>query len=118
MFGFTGDYAYFDPAISWFLAGKKPDELPTNEKAHWSLLVFMRDSVDRYTNDLPYPESFPYPQAFGSGAVYAQTALALGKSPAEAVAVAATFNVYTDGPIQVVNIAEALGRQQFKEAAE
>jgi hypothetical protein len=119
VFAFTGDFGIFEPAIEWFLAGHEADRAPKPIKdGNWRLLVFHHDRLMGYTDTMPYGEPWPYPQAFGSGAEYAMAAMHLGKSPSEAVELAARFNVYTGGPIQVVNIAEALGLQTVKEAAE
>ena len=119
VFAFTGDFGCFDPAIDWFLAGHDPEKAPKPQKnGNWRLLVMWPDRIMSYSDEMLYGEPFPYPQAFGSGCNYAMTALRLGKSPAEAVIIAAEFDVYTGGPIQVVNIAEALGLQAVREAAE
>jgi hypothetical protein len=126
VFAFTGDFGFFDPAIDWYL--KQPLDIEKAPKASkdggWSLLVLDPNHIMRYSDSLPYGEPFPYPQAFGSGSSYALTALRLGKTPAEAVAVAASFDVWTAGPIQVFDLVkkvwvsgpEALG--QLREAAE
>jgi hypothetical protein len=107
LFAFTGDFAFFDPAIEWFLGGRDIEKAPKVHKdGNWRLLVLYHDRIESYTDTQPYGDPFPYPQAFGSGADYAFTALHLGKSPEEAVALSSRFNVYTGGPIQVVNIAD------------
>jgi ATP-dependent protease HslVU (ClpYQ) peptidase subunit len=101
------------------MAGHDPEKAPKPQKdGNWRLLVMHRDRIMSYTDTMPYGDPFPYPQAFGSGCNYAMTALRLGKSPEEAIAIAEGFDVYTGGPIQVVNIAEAIGLQAVKEAAE
>jgi hypothetical protein len=120
VFAFTGDFGIFDPAIEWFLTEPRdPEKAPKVSKdGGWSLLVMGPHHVMRYSDTLPYGEPWPYPQAFGSGATYAMAALRLGKSPAEAIELAASLDIYTAGPIQVVNISEALGLQPVREAAE
>lgn len=118
LFAFTGDVGAFDPAIDWYLnKGADPDKAPKVSKdGSWRLLVIKRDCLVSYSDNVPYPEEFPYPQAFGSGANYAMTAMRLGKTAEEAIKIAAEFDVWTAGPVQKVNIAEALG--QLREAAE
>lgn len=118
LFAFTGDYGIFEPAIDWYLnKDADPEKAPKVSKdGNWRLLVIRSDGIMSYTDTVPYGEPFPYPQAFGSGASYALTAMRLGKTAEEAVKIAAEFDVWTAGPVQVVNIAEALG--QLREAAE
>jgi hypothetical protein len=119
VFAFTGDFGCFDAAIDWFLTEPfDPEKAPKVSKdGSWSLLVLERHHIMRYSDGVPYGEPYPYPQAFGSGAAYAMSALRLGKSPAEAIALAASFDVWTAGPVQVLNIAEALGLQRLEAVA-
>ena len=118
MFAFTGDFGVFEPAINWYLNDDaNPEKAPKASKdGNWRLLVAFPDHVVSYTDTVPYGEEFPYPQAFGSGAAYAMTAMRIGKTAEEAVKIAAELDVWTAGPVQVVNIAETLG--QIREAAE
>jgi len=119
IFAQTGTAAVFETMINWYLSGADNTwELKGISKEDtFSLIVIRPDGrLFRYSNDCLFPDEFPYPQAFGSGADYALAAMHCGRNPKEAVGVSAHFDVYTGGEIQVINIAEALGR--VREAAE
>lgn len=118
-FGFTGDFACFDPAVEWFLAGHEPDKAPkASRDGSWRLVVCESERLLCYIDSLPYAEPFPYPTAFGSGANFAMSAMRLGKTAAEAVEFASTMDVYTGGDIQVIDLAEAVDLRPRLEAAE
>lgn len=112
VFAFTGLCAAFEPAIAWYLDGHEAGKQPVAEKDDsWSLIVIEKDRVLRkFSSSAPWAEEFPYPQAFGIDSDFAYAAMFSGKTPAEAVALAAEHNVYTGGEIMVVDIAEALAR--------
>lgn len=120
VFAFTGTYGYFAAAIRWFLAGADPEKAPkVAGQESWRLIVIGADcKLMCFSDAVPFGELFPYPQAFGSGCNYATAALMLGKSPAEAIELAKSLDVYTDGPVQVVDIAAALGAEPMLAAAE
>lgn len=118
VFALTGDFAVYDAAIDWYLQGADPTKVPSAGKnVNWSLLAIDENGLRRYTPETPYPDPFGYPQAFGSGCSYALAALKLGKSPKEAIELASSLDIYTGGPIQVINIADAMA-MPLKEAAE
>lgn len=112
IYALTGDYACFNPAIKWHRDGADPGKQPPGHPARdggWSLIVIGEDGrLVKYSDKLPYAEPFPYPATFGIDADYAMAAMHCGKSPREAVELAAKLGVYTGGEIMVVDIATAL----------
>jgi ATP-dependent protease HslVU (ClpYQ) peptidase subunit len=122
VFAFTGLYAAFETAIAWYLAGHEAGKQPLcGPDDSWTLIVIDWDRVLRkYSSNVPLCEDLPYPQTFGIDCDFALAAMLSGKTPAEAIALAAEHNVYTGGEIMVVDIAEALGidAQPLRVAAE
>lgn len=120
VFAFTGIYAAFEPAIEWYLAGHEAGKQPVADKDDsWSLIVIQKDRVLRkFSSSAPWCEDFPYPQAFGIDCDFALAAMLSGKTPAEAIDLAAEHNVYTGGEIMVINIAEAIAEPAMQLAAE
>lgn len=112
IFAFTGTYAAFEPAVTWYLDGAAPDKRPaTSADDGWSLVVIERDGgMAKWSSSAPFAEPMPYPWAFGIDSDFAFAAMMCGKTPVEAIALAAEHNVYTGGEIQVVDIAAALGQ--------
>lgn len=102
-------------AIEWYENGARPGEQPgAGDNIDWSLIVLQAGQCGtvecvKYSNTIPYPDHYPLPQAFGSGCEYAMGALEAGATPAQAVRIAAKYNVKTGGSIQVVDIASVLG---------
>ena len=111
IYAVSGGSAARDALIAWHHAGADPTKVPPVRDEHgWSMLVIDGDGLHSLCNSAPYQEKNPAPEAIGSGADLALAAMLLGKTPAEAVAFAATRDVYTGGAIQVIDIATALGR--------
>lgn len=108
LFATTGGSAAGDAAIAWYLGGADPQEAP---KGKWTLIVVL--GVDQplfvFNDEEPYADEWSVPAAFGSGHAIARAAMICGKSPAEAVAVAATLDPMTGGEITVVDIGLAIG---------
>ena len=105
--------------VAWHIAGADPRKLPvTGGREEWSMLVFAPSQINFYHSDVPYPLRIDPPFALGSAGDFALGAIDHGASPEQAVAIAMRRSIKCGGPIQVVNIAEALGLQTVKEAAE
>ena len=117
IYALGGVTCLFDPLIKWVTDGADPEKIPKGD-LRWQLLVITRTAFVTYSNTCPYAERQDYPFTTGSGRDVAYGAMKAGKSPREAVAIAAEDDLYTGGEIQVVNIAEALGLAPIKEAAE
>ena len=108
LYGVTGVYCYFDPFIAWHEAGAAMDSVPkvssSTERNNCTLLVFEETGITSYPVECPHPEFFPYPAAFGSGADFATAAMMCGKTPGEAVSIAAQKNIHTAGEILEIEI--------------
>ena len=110
IYAFTGPYGLFAAAVAWHAAGAKPADQPYDGvKNDWTLIVIGPDhTVKTWHGGCAYPEDIPVPMAWGSGGEYALSLMDAGFSAADAVAGAAKRDVYTGGPVQMVNIREAL----------
>jgi hypothetical protein len=122
IYAFTGLVPMHEPMIAWHAAGADPAKLPhgASDDKHggWTLIVVDREGVGKYTNSCPYLERLDTPVAFGAGQDYAMGAMWHGASAGEAVRLVAAHTNHTGGVIQVVDIAEALGLDKAREAAE
>mgnify|MGYP000879959484 CR=1 FL=1 len=96
--------------IEWHLAGADPRNTPPcSSEIGWDLLVIDAGGIVRYSNAAPYAAPVHPPWAMGQGAEFALGAIYAGASPAEAVAIACRLSTTSCLPVQVVDIAEALG---------
>lgn len=120
IYAFTGFAPYMDPIIDWHHAGAKAESLPKmGTEAEWGTLVVIDAAgIAKYTHGVPYIERFDPPIAFGAGGDYAMGAMMAGAGPRRAVEVAAELCYHTGGTITEINIAEALGIDERKVAAE
>lgn len=120
IYAICGLLAIFDALIAWHLAGAKADDVPKLPKDTdgWSLLVIDHQGPKLYQSNAPYAFPVSYPFAMGIGEEYAITLLDVGFSPERAIRQACKREAHAGGEIQVVNIAEALGLGQIREAAE
>lgn len=99
--------------IAW-LASEQKGERPDLEETHvvqffadGSIIVHEESGAFEYDGNIG---------AWGSGMPAAITALQCGKSPAEAVALAAEVDIYTGPPIYEINVAEILAEQAAEKA--
>jgi hypothetical protein len=108
IYGHTGMEADCERVARWVLAGAdldRPPDLDDGEGAHG--LLVNRTTGEVFTlagkNAVPrkIEEAF---HATGSGRDYAVAAMALGKTAAEAVSLAARFDVFTGEPVDVVQV--------------
>lgn len=101
VYALTGNCACFGPARKWHAEGADPAKVPTAPKdGCWTLLVFSRDKVTTYHNDLPYPSDLTYPQAFGSGGSYALGALKGNLGATQALEIAIDLDIHSGEPIR------------------
>lgn len=117
IYALAGITCLLGPLIKWAKDGADPDKSPKGD-LRWQLLVITPTSFVAYSAPCPYAERQEYPYATGTGRDVALGAMLAGKPPEEAVQIAAEVDLYTGGEIQIVNIAEALGLAQVREAAE
>lgn len=123
VYAFTGKAPMFGPMVEWHLKGAKPDDLPKgadkdDDSSSWTLIVIDGDGIGKYSSSCLYIERFDPPIAFGAGCDYALGAMLAGASARQAVEIACKVDVWSGGEIQIVNIAEAIGLQKVREAAE
>ena len=121
IYALTGTAAMFEALIEWHEKQKAdPEQAPKCAGDNdWQLMVIERPGIVlRYTNTCPYPEIFEPPVAFGAGLDLAKGAMLFGATAEQAVRLAIETTNHSGGEIQVVNIAEALGLDVVKEAAE
>lgn len=121
IYALTGTAPLFEPLIKWHGEQEAdPEKVPKISGDNgWALIVVERIGViTKYTNTCPYPESFDAPIAFGAGLDLAKGAMLYGASAKEAVELVAAHTEHTGGRIQVFDIAEALGLNVVREAAE
>jgi ATP-dependent HslUV protease subunit HslV len=109
-----------DILADWYEAGARLDAVPKIESTdEWVMLVITREGMNYYHSRAPVPCPVSPPFAIGSGGEFAQGAMDAGASPERAVEIACRRSVESGPPIQVVDIAEALGLAKPKlEAAE
>lgn len=113
IYAMTGDVAVFEALIAWFEAGADPAKVPTIKEPQWGFHVFYPEHAARYISDCPYPDIFPYPCAFGSGAQFADMAMALGLNAADAIAATAKLDVYTGGEIRKIMLADVYAEKRM-----
>ena len=119
IFALSGMAALFDALVDWYSAGALPKDAPTiASDATWTLIVIDGGGPKLFTHRVPYEDRLTYPITFGCGCDYAMGAMLAGASPERAVEITCEKEAFCGGEIQVVNIAEALGLQPVREAAE
>lgn len=119
IYAFTGLAPLFDVMVAWHQNGTDPEKLPKiSDDEGWTLIVIDKDGVGKFTKGCPYIEHFGPPIAFGAGQDYAIGAMLAGATAGQAIGIVAGLCNHTGGEIQVINIAEALGLQHVREAAE
>jgi hypothetical protein len=105
--------------VRWHKADADVRNLPVIEGDDaWALLVIEPSGMTYYSKALPYPTPVAPPFALGTGCDFALGAMYAGGSPREAAEIACRLDIKCGGAIQVVNIAEALGLDKIREAAE
>ena len=97
LLGYTGDACEGEDLVAWFKAGAKPEDFPAhlrNDSQHWArLLVITPERRILIYERGPHPVKFEDGIfAAGSGRDFALAAMHLGKTAAEAVAVASHFD--------------------------
>lgn len=115
----TGTALFEVPAIRWYEAGANPHDAPKGDKDNpWHLIVVDQNGIWVHDWDSIYPDPHPAPWAWGCNIEFAVGLMTAGKTAAQAVEIMCDRSTGCGGEIQVVNIAEALGLGQIREAAE
>ena len=120
IFALTGNAPYFGPIIEWHQSGADPTKAPKcSDDETWTILVIDHSGMWKMSCLSPHPEQFFAPLGLGRGGEMATGAMLAGAGAEEAVRLVAGQTNHTGGAIQVVNIADALGRAPpLVEAAE
>ena len=121
IYALTGTAGFFEPLIAWHGEHQaNTEKMPKCEgEEAWTLIVIERVGlVTKYTKTCPYPETFEPPVAFGAGIDLAKGAMLFGATAEQAVNLVCETTNHTGGRVLVYNIAEALGLQPVREAAE
>lgn len=107
VYALAGTTAAMAPVMKWHADGADPEKAPKG--LEWTVVVIEPDgSAFTYHHDCLYPNVLTMPAAIGSGERFALGAMHAGKSPREAVEIAATLDINTGGTITEINIREAL----------
>jgi len=107
LLGISGSFDYGMQVVEWFKAGAEPEKFPACQldKDDWSTLVVIDASGVGVYERGPFLLRNEDPSwATGSGRDYAMAAMHCGKSAAEAVAVAAAFDVGTGNGIDTLEL--------------
>lgn len=79
------------------------------EKGEFEGILVLADGRAFMLEDTLTPFPAEVPAAIGSGAVFAQTAMTLGKNAAQAVEVASQMDIYSGGTIMVYDVESLTG---------
>lgn len=101
LFASSGNMAHGLRIKRWVEAGFPEDDKPDFDEADFECLIVKGDGtvylLDEEMELLPFKDSFI---AIGSGSPYATAAMALGQTPAQAVALASRFDPATSEPVE------------------
>lgn len=110
IFGLTGIASMLPKLIEWYEDGADPVKIPTfpGKQDGW-YGEFIIWEAGRFTQfcplpDFPYGSEVPPPFALGSGAKFAMGAMLAGKTPTEAVEIAAKLDESTGGIVQTIDL--------------
>lgn len=93
--------------IKWYLNGAIPNCTPHHGHSDndiGNFLVFKDGKCEMFSWMWPYAQVEIAPMAWGSGGEYAMGAMLAGASAEQAIEIAKRLNVYTDGPVQVIDL--------------
>ena len=107
---YSGNVDFGEEVLAWFKDGHDPAKFPPSQrdKDDWCglLIVWPDGSLRRYERT-PYPIKYPPQQfAIGCGRDFALAAMHLGKTAAEAVAVACVFDSACGNGVDVLSFEE------------
>jgi len=91
--GLSGDYSHSLAMMEWLFDGRPRNEFPAPQGDNWGYMLAIHRSgkIERYEHS-PYPFVIEDAQhANGSGKEFATCAMYLGKTAAQAVAIACVF---------------------------
>lgn len=123
LYAMAGAPQMYERVIDWLEKREWDKPAPTAPEGTWSALIFSaRDGkvvAEFASNEVPFPLEMDRTwAALGSGTQFASAILRDGGSAHHAVEIACDLDPWSGGTIQVVDIAEALGLQSVREAAE
>lgn len=110
IFAVSGLAAHVGPLVGWYLAGAVPADYPcpTDDQNSSGFVAIEGPSrVRRFSYGSKFSTDEKFPFVLGSGGDYAMAAMVCGKTPQEAIEIAAMFDLGTGGKIQTIDIAEA-----------
>lgn len=99
--GMVGDRPGAISLFAWFKGGK-PTKQPEREAGGSLIIIYDHGEGEVYSQGTSWPLAEAEFHAWGSGADIARGAMAMGASAEEAVQAAARFDVYTQGPFDVL----------------
>lgn len=117
LFAGAGNLVHITKVQRWAAGGFKPDDLPDfgEDSPDFEALIVLADGTVYVLDDgmelLPFTDEFI---ALGSGSSYALAALHCGKSPAEAVEVAAVYDCATSGPVDVLPLGKPKAKARVR----
>lgn len=96
--GFCGQSQFWLPLVEWLNGGDRPEL----KDAEFGAIILTPEGRIFHLDDGFYKTECPPPYAMGSGGGFAMGAMLAGKTPEEAVKIAAKLDVYTGGKITVM----------------
>jgi ATP-dependent protease HslVU (ClpYQ) peptidase subunit len=122
VYAFAGTPQMYSLVAAWLGERDWSVPAPTAPEGKWQALIFSAREgkiIAEYAGqEVPYPIEMQEPLALGSGCQFAMAIMTAGGTARRAVEIACRLDPWSGGSIQVVNIAEALGLQSVREAAE
>ena len=101
----------------WHEDGAKPDAVPkTGGDEEWAMLVITRAGMSYIHSKALFAVPVAPPFSIGGGGEFATGAMEAGATPERAVEIACRRSNKSGLPVQVVDIAEALGIKQLQAA--
>ena len=111
IYGFAGETRMQRVVIDWHRNGAVPEHYPHKGEIDGGTLLVITDKSASVYHCNPYPDPCEFPVAIGTGRTIAMVAFRLGKTPIEAVQLAAELDLWTGGNIQVVRVADYIGQR-------
>lgn len=104
----AGDYAEVVEVVAWVMGGCDPDARPRfSENSEGSSLLLARPDGKAYWLTWPYLRQVEINEPFaaeGSGCQFALGAMAMGATARRAVQIAAKFDPFTGGGVNVIKV--------------
>jgi len=90
----------------WYVSGADPRNVPQAPTQGWEMYVVTRKGTVRLSHTAPYAARVDRVWSTGSGQDYALGAMHAGADARRAVKISSKLDVYTGGPIQVIDLAK------------